>query len=301
MLSPEIYDSILDLYSRGENVTQALLSQKIPVDFDVIELLYDLQAGTYTAFALKNENFYKSFSEEISIHLEPFLNAQSSILDCGTGEANTFIPLLKRFPNLSKILAIDSSWSRLSWAKQNLGQARINGFKIAVADMKQIPLEDDSVDVAIAIHAIEPNGGSEQIILNELGRVGRKYIVLVEPDYFTANSQQQLRMNSLNYIGDLRPFFPEAGLRLIKFCALENYTNPLNKSSLFVLEKITSAGEMGCQTEIDWVDPISKTNGQSFGSGLRFHNGLWYPILENIPFLRNRDGKYTHAPAPESS
>ena len=80
MLSSETFKNIVELFSRGENVTQALLSQKKPIDFDTIELIYDLQAGTYTTYAIENEDFYSSFIAEVSGHLEPFLANQNSVI-----------------------------------------------------------------------------------------------------------------------------------------------------------------------------------------------------------------------------
>jgi len=300
MLSPNVHNLVLELFNKGENVTQALVSRNIPVDFQIIELLYDLQAGTYTSLTEANVNNANSYVKEIADLIEPYSKNLVSILDCGTGEANTLVELIKRLPNLSNVFAIDASWSRLSWAKQNLESAEVDNCSLAVADLKNIPLQSGLIDIVFTSHALEPNGGSEQVILNELSRVGKKYIILIEPDYLMASQEQRTRMESLQYIGDLRPFFTNAGLKLIKYYELENSTNPMNRSSLFVLEKLQGYPSKHNQERIDWVDPADKSKGRIFGSGLRFKSGLWYPVLQGIPFLRIFDGKHTHSPAKEN-
>jgi hypothetical protein len=173
----------------------------------------------------------------------------------------------------------------------------MRGVALAVADMKNIPMEDDSVDIVLTIHALEPNGGSENIIVSELSRVAKKFVILVEPDYLEATPQQQIRMQSLNYIGDLRPFFPNNNLELVSYRGLSNFINPLNKSCLFVLKKKLGDPHPRTEAELSWVDPINKVKGTDFGGGIRFQTGLWYPRLFGIPFLRTSDGKFTHSPA----
>jgi hypothetical protein len=162
--------------------------------------------------------------------------------------------------------------------------------------LRDIPLEDNSVDVVLTIHALEPNGGEENVILNELRRVSRKYVILVEPDYLNCGLEQQIRMESLNYIGDLRKVFPKSGLELIECIPLKNFINPYNKASLFILSKDSNGFKVKNEGSNSWVDPIYKSKGVAYESGFRFGSGIWYPMLNEIPFLRVRDGKYTHNP-----
>jgi hypothetical protein len=300
VLEPDLYKLILSLFSEGKNVTSALKSSGIPIDFDVIELLYDLQAGSYTQNAVDNPEALKSFVDEICELSDSILSQSGSILDCGTGEGNTLVPILRNYAHLNTICAIDSSWSRLSWAKSNLFESSVNNFSLAVADIKKIPLLDNSVDLIISIHAIEPNGGGEQFILSEMARVTKKYLILVEPDYLHGSTEQKERMRSLNYIGDLREFFYKAGLNLLSSTQLRNNPNPLNQASIFLLEKFETPKWQPMGGRLSWVDPIFKTQGKIMGNGIRFNSGLWHPILDDIPFLRVSDGKLTHNPATKS-
>lgn len=300
MLEPDLYKLILDLFSQGKNVTSSLKASGIPIDFDVIELLYDLQAGSYTQNAVDNPEALKLFVDEICELSDSILSKSGSILDCGTGEGNTLVPILKNYANIKNVYAIDSSWSRLSWAQRNLLEASVNELSLAVADIKKIPMLNNSVDLVITIHAIEPNGGGEQYILSEMARVTNKYLILVEPDYLNGSSEQKERMKSLNYIGDLREFFYEAGLNLLSSTKLRNNPNPLNQASIFLLEKFEALRSEAVENQLPWVDPIFKAQGKVLGSGIRFDSGLWHPVLNGIPFLRISDGKLTHNPAKKT-
>lgn len=287
----------MDLFSEGKNVTSSLKASGIPIDFDVIELLYDLQAGSYTKNAVDNPEALKSFVDEICELSSSILSQCSSILDCGTGEGNTLVPILGKYANIEDVYAIDSSWSRLSWAQRNLLEASVNKFSLAVADIKKIPMSDNSVELVVSIHAIEPNGGVEQYILTEMARVTNKYLILVEPDFLNGSREQKERMVSLNYIGDLREFFYMAGLNLLNSTLLENNPNPLNQASVFLLEKVGAPDWKALGNRLPWVDPIFKTKGKVLGNGIRFDSGYWHPVLSDIPFLRVSDGKLTHNPA----
>ena len=297
MLPEDTFLQIRDLFGKGLNVTEALVSSGIPITVEVIELLYDLQAGIYTEFADQNKGFMDLFAKELNGIVGDYFLKAKSVLDCGTGEANTLIPLLTSFSHFSNVLAIDSSWSRLSWAKKNLQRHNITGVGLAVAAIDKIPLKSDQVDLVFTIHALEPNGGREFELLSEMVRVSKKYIILVEPDFETASSPQKERMQKLNYIQDLRPVFRRLGLEIVLEQNMETFSNPLNQSCVFVLEKKIETDPQAKLSEISWVDPIFLENGVDYFGGRYFPSGHWYPVLQGIPFLRASDGMYATNPA----
>ena len=66
-----------------------------------------------------------------------------------------------------------------------------------------IPFNDKSFDISVTMHAIEPNKGLEEKIIDELARVSTKGMVLVEPDFKNANSSQKKRMKKFGYTRNL--------------------------------------------------------------------------------------------------
>lgn len=296
-LESSLVDQILDLYHSGVNVTSKLIENKIDITYEVIELLYDLQAGTYTKNAESNPNFVSDFTFELYSKIRDYVCTAESLLDAGVGEANILVPLVEYFPSIKQVFGVDASWSRLSWAYRNCLRLQNTSVKFAVSDLKKIPLADESVDVSITIHALEPNGGAEHEILQELYRVTRNTTILVEPDFLTASKDQKNRMISLGYIGGLeKPIF-DSGFSIEAKFVMENNSNDLNRASVYLLSTNKTQKQTNPDRFTSWVDPSTKDKLFEFGSGFRTERGIWYPQLNDIAFLRKSDSKFTFNPS----
>lgn len=86
-----------EAYARGENVTDWLkrergLSRNDP---EIIEIAYDLQAGTYVSSALEDAAYMESYAGQAAAILSPFLKEGDVFLDVGTGECTTLAHLEK--------------------------------------------------------------------------------------------------------------------------------------------------------------------------------------------------------------
>jgi ubiquinone/menaquinone biosynthesis C-methylase UbiE len=293
MVDPKIYSIIKNSFRLNLSASKELLKQGYSLDFSTLELIYDMQAGSYTQLAKLNKSFMHSFTDEIVDVLKDFVSPTDALLDCGTGEGTTLDLIIKKL-NLINVLAIDASWSRLSFALENTS-ANQNMIKYAVADMAHLPLKSNSIDVVLTVHALEPNGGRELKLLSELARVSSKFLVLVEPDYEDSSKYQKARMQSLGYINSLEPYFESAGLDCVLKKKVFNNANSLNVASIFVLRKLEKTQD---QVFPDWVCPSNRDLLENFGSGLISKMGLFYPILGAIPFLRRQDAKYVTNPNP---
>ena len=293
MIDPKIYSIIKDSFRLKLSASKELLKKGYPLDFSTLELIYDMQAGSYTELAKQNKCFINSFTDEIVDVLKDFVTEADTLLDCGTGEGTTLDLIVKKL-NLVNVLAIDASWSRLSFAFENTGADK-NMIKYAVADMAHLPLKSNSINVVLTVHALEPNGGRELQLLSELARVSSKFLVLVEPDYKSSSKNQKTRMQSLGYINSLEPYFKSAGLDCILKKKVLNNANTLNEASIFILRKLEKTQDYVFP---HWVCPTNRDLLQNFGSGLISKMGLFYPILGPIPFLRQQDAKYVSNPNP---
>ena len=299
IFSIEQFVELRKSYERGENLTRIIAAWGIPIDFEVISFIYELQSGTYTKFATENSKFLDLRCEEIASIIRPYLSVDSILLDCGTGEATTFLPILKKLM-INKGFGIDSSISRLTYAKSN---ASISGIELnlAVANIAKLPCPNKSVDAVLTIHALEPNGGEEVRLLTELGRVAREFLFLVEPDFQRAHEVQKERMKSLNYIRNLEQTIDACGFQLLEKIPIINNLNLDNEASMFVVdcstgEKLTSQDNP--KTKLGWVDPLFYEQLTEYEGGLTNHFGLWYPVIRGIPLLRESDTQYLLAPAP---
>ena len=64
--------------------------------------------------------------------------------------------------------------------KKYLHLEKQKNVKLFTADMKNIPLPDNSIDIVFFCHALEPNHGNEKQIIKELFRITRRYVILIE-------------------------------------------------------------------------------------------------------------------------
>jgi SAM-dependent methyltransferase len=218
-------------FQEGSNVAQTL-REHLGIDRntpEIIEIAYDLQAGTYVEEVERRPDFVRDYSAQLAQHLEPHLRAGDVLLDAGSGELTTLSHLVSalRVP-LATVYATDISEPRLKAGRAYAGKhMKPVDLRIIKAELSAIPLPDKSVDVVTTNHAIEPNGGREEEILGELKRIARRKLVLFEPYYEIASSEGQSRMAGHGYI---------RGLQADSITPLELVANPLNPTACFVID-----------------------------------------------------------------
>ena len=235
----------------------------------------------------------RRFITEIANVIAPYIEPSSSLLDVGTGEGTSLIPLIKKLNLDIDTFAFDISWSRLSFAIAN-SILNSTDTSFAVANMLNIPMATSSIDTILTIHSLEPNGGKEVEILKELARVAKKQVILIEPDFDNASNEQKSRMQRFSYIGSLNEAIGASGLTLIDKIPLSYNVNPLNCASIYILK--TDIEKQSSAELTRWVDPIFHSELAKYEGGVRNSQGLWFPVLKRIPFLRQEDAKLTLNP-----
>lgn len=276
-------------YARGENAMEyARQAAGMSGNSAVATLIaYDLQAGSYVAGARANPEGNSRWCVQLAGILDPLLTKQSSLLEVGCGEATTLAGVLQRLTNKpSHALGLDISWSRNTVGQGWLSEKGVSA-RLFVADLFNIPLEDESVDVVYTSHSIEPNGGREEEAIRELMRVARHAVVLIEPIYELANEDAQSRMRSHGYVRGLKETAERLGAKVNDYRLLDHISNPLNPSGLVLIEKsgISKAGVAPA-----WRCPLTHTPMSNLGDVFVGEAGLAYPVLRGIPLLRAEHG-----------
>jgi hypothetical protein len=280
------------LYAQGKNITR-LLRETQGLQYnsnEIIEIAYDLQTGSYIA-ALENANMEKHKREYASEIAKAILSVckPTSILEAGVGEATTLSGVLQSLSANISSYGFDLSWSRVAYAKRWLEKNGLSKTTLCTGNLLHIPFADNSVDVVYTSHSIEPNGGKEEQILQELFRVARKFVILLEPGYELANEEAKRRMDSHGYCKNLKGIAESLGYVVLKHHLFPCVANPLNPTAITIIEK---NGDIAPPLHI-LACPKFKTPLEEIGQMLFSPEALViYPVLGGIPCLRIENGVF---------
>jgi SAM-dependent methyltransferase len=279
-------------YADGGNITELLRKQKnsslnTP---EIIEIAYDLQAGTYIESIKKNPKQSALYTSELAQILSHHIKPNSSLLDIGTGELTTLSLVfseLKQKP--SEVLAFDISWSRIykgiGFAQQKMG-ADFQILTTFVGDISEIPLLDKSINITTSSHALELNGGKLKELIEELFRVTTDKLVLFEPCYEINSKEGKERMDKLGYIKNINGIVEDLGGDVVGKIKIENTSNPLNPTVCFVIKPPAINTDSPSKKEFSVPGTnisLQKEDNFYYSSQI----GLCYPILKNIPILKS--------------
>ncbi|MCZ2473330.1 methyltransferase domain-containing protein [Aquirufa ecclesiirivi] len=272
-------------YNQGVNIMQALreeLNSEVNTS-EIIEIAYDMQSGSYVNAMSKATDLYFQECAEI---LNQFAQDAKNVMDAGAGELTTTAHLKSKMNFQGQVYAFDISWSRLKVGLAYFEQINHSPIHCFVADMKNIPLLDNSIDVVYTNHALEPNRGSEEMLLTELNRVANKKIILFEPYYEGASETIKARMDQHNYIRGLEETIKKVGCQLDEIIQLKNSTNPNNPTFAFIITPSNNSGNSNQSDEVfacpNTNQPLQKKDTCYFCET----SFLAYPIIEGIPVLK---------------
>lgn len=288
----DLIPRIKELYKRGENIIQFLRS-KSGANLNTIEdilISYDFQAGSYIKFTKENALYNEAFTRAIAKVLNSLGN-YTTLLEVGAGEATTLANVaLKLNIDALKLMGFDISWSRINCGNHYLKEKGVVA-NLFVADLFNIPLGDNTVDILYTSHSIEPNGGKEKEALAELYRVTRKYLVLLEPTDEFADEEGKLRMKKNGYVQNLKKHIEELGYNLTTYQPFEITANPLNPTGLYIINKEVASDE---NKDAVYCCPISKGKLMEYDDHFFSPESLIsYPKIMGIPCLCSSYGVLT--------
>ncbi len=286
--------SAFEVYAAGGNVSEHLRA-KMDASGNteaIVEIVYDLQAGFYVAFAEREPAVQSAYSADVAAVLKPLMAGADSVLDVGTGEATTLARVAPVcFADASRVLACDISWSRLHVARghvdRQLPAPLAQRIELFVASLFALPLRSKSVDVVWTSHALEPNGGRERGALAELFRVARRWVCLFEPSWEQNSDEGRQRMERLGYVRDLPGVVASLGGVVEARVPIVHSYNPLNPTVALVIRPPASAEALTEPTDEIWACPATGKPIVPLEDVLYCANaGLAYPRLRGIPVLR---------------
>lgn len=279
-------------YARGENAMEFArryrsAHEAVPNDIDATTIAYDLQAGTYIQNYERNPERAEKVPHQIGDRLRKLIPKGGSILEVGVGEATTLGSVLSSFAETSDVSAygFDLSWSRIAHGQQWMHkQAR--SASLFVADLFQIPLQSNSIDIVYSCHSLEPNRGRERDAVSECLRVAGRFVVLAEPIYELASQEAQVRMDKHGYVRGLKSIAENLGVEVIEYNLLPDPVNLLNPTGILMLKK---SGTKNAGPSIPkWRCPLTgeeliELDDVFYSEGV----GIAYPKLRGVPLLRS--------------
>lgn len=279
-------------YLKGENIMAYLrdVQGEAKNTPEIIEMSYDLQAGSYIKYLKENYEKSLAIAAEISDFLTPYVSYKSSVLDLGAGELTTLVPVLHHTKiKPEKVFAVDVSWSRLyRGIREFLSSERYNipPIMCAVSNMEALPFATKSIDILISNHSFEPNRNNLRPLLVEAFRVASEICIFFEPYYEGNSLEGKKRMDELGYIKNMEEMIKKTGGEIIELAMLKNVHNLLNPTACFIIKppKFSDPKKfVGNSFSVPGTDWPLETRENYFFSK---HSGLVFPIIENIPILR---------------
>ncbi|BBF91360.1 class I SAM-dependent methyltransferase [Blastochloris tepida] len=280
----------IDAFQRGENVTatlRRLLDSPVNTP-QIIEIAYDLQAGSYVDAVRQDEAGWQRKTAEIAGILRPLVAGAASAIEVGTGEMTTLVGVANAcYDDATASYACDLSWSRLSvgarFAQERLSPAKRPRLTPFVADLFGLPLRDNAVDVVWTYHALEPNGGREREAARELLRVARRHVVLFEPSFDNNTAEGRARMERLGYVRGLADAVTAEGGIIEGRLMLDYVANPLNPTEALIVRVPGDAAQVDEPWQCPSAGlPMTRLSDCFFSD----RSKLAYPIIGGIPILR---------------
>ena len=215
----------------------------------------------------------------------------NSFIEIGAGELTTTHSLLSQL-NLKKLKyfgGIDLSFKRLNIGKKFLKKKGFRINFIARANAAEIPFSDNSFDVVYSNYCLEQMPHIFDKIVDEMVRISKKYVVLIEPSYEFGSRASKNKIISKGYpIIKTKNFRNNASYQLLlrKPTPFRRY---INGSEIIVLKKKL---KKHLKSEVYYKCPVSKKRLFKRKKIFLTKNGnYFYPIKNNIPLISRLDLK----------
>jgi ubiquinone/menaquinone biosynthesis C-methylase UbiE len=148
------------------------------------------------------------------------IDTNQTVLDVGAGTGFIAAGLA---PRAAHVVATDNAPAMLDVARDNLAQLRIDNIELRESDHTELPLDDDSVDAAVA-NMVVHHAEDPARILAEMTRVVRPggWVAITEVDGLDqrAAAQSRISRTDLHLIDRLRSEGPQTPSQLARSVAL---------------------------------------------------------------------------------
>ncbi len=280
----QYYKIAKEAFINNENITNTLIKHGASKS-ESIELSYELQAGEYTLnFSELNLKRNKEIHSVINKYTD--LPGIESVGVFGIGEAKNWIGFEGVIKNL---YGVEIAFSRLGWAHRNLNRlSGISNFQLIKGDTSEKIFRNNSFDISITLHSIEPNGNEQgSVILNNVVNSAAKYILLFEPDFSTGHTKMKERMLKHDYVRNISEQLAKMkSINIIEKYVMDVQETEDNLTTCWVIEK---KKKEPVEKE-KMIDPYLGEDVIEYDDMMYSPStGLIYPKIDNFILLNKKD------------
>lgn len=298
-------ENLKDLYGKNINIMKYFREHGECQETNSMQAVlcaYDYQAGSYRENYYSNEvvrDIYRYEGKPIDLTHGDYTRLAAkkmaevmnkleftTMLEVGIGEATTICDILSCLKEEKQAWGIELSLSRLLYA-QKFSEEKHAHINMAVGDMFALPFEDESVDLVFTYYCIDAHRGKEKQAIEEMLRVSKKYLILVEPSYELGNEETRKRIDEQCYIKNLEDTLEQIDVDIIEHRLFDIFTYN-NNAAITVLKKrnVLNLNEK----DIVYACPNCKERLVEHDGNLFCNNCFKiYPIIKDIPVLSEQN------------
>tara|TARA_R110000824_G_scaffold284386_1_gene472692 strand:+ start:756 stop:1733 length:978 start_codon:yes stop_codon:yes gene_type:complete len=211
-----------------------------------------------------------------------------SVLEAGAGECTTLLPVAE-FINQEQnsYNGSDISWSRCKFARDFSAQKSIALDTLSAANILQLPYPDNSIDIVYSHYCLEELGGYELEAIQEMYRVARKYVFVIEASYELGSKGQRTKLYNRGWNLGIIPSVKKLGYKILKHELVPYCHDAYHHGALVLIEKNPTS--VNSPKAPSHACPKCHSKLTKIEHGLKCEPcGLVYSNLQGIPvFLLN--------------
>ncbi len=167
-------------------------------------------------------------------------NKFGSVLEVGGGELTWVSVMAEALGGDSDFYSVDLSFARCLQASR-LAVDLDFGVSVAKANAAQLPFADSSIDLVYSHHALEQMPSIYKDVLDEMFRVARKRVIILEPSYELGDLRTKLKIRCKNYVIGIDPYLEKRYRGQITKGILPTQGNPASLTAYHLVDLDTEA------------------------------------------------------------
>lgn len=187
------------------------------------------------SFRQIREIYLREIYKQIDELLAKTDGAAVSVLEVGCGNCINAKCLLEKYGRRISYTGFDLSPRRIAVSRQHWGEA-IESAQLMEMSATEIGFADSSFDLVFSMHVLEQISYDTGTAIDEMIRVARDKVVMIEPTYEFGNPAQRLKLVLNDQLRTLLPELRKRNLKLQKSYALSTLANPTNPTGVHVID-----------------------------------------------------------------